>query len=185
MAQSPLLHRAAEVVRAGGVIAYPTEAVYGLGCDPGNTSALERILDIKGRPQGAGFILIAADLAQLEGWITPTPAERERLTARSPMPVTWVVTAGPRASALLTGGRRTLAVRITAHARAAALCRAAGMPLVSTSANVHGRPPARTALTVRRALGSRIDLVVPGPTGGAAKPSEIRLAATGAVLRAG
>jgi L-threonylcarbamoyladenylate synthase len=182
---SPLLRRAARILRAGGVIAYPTEAVFGLGCDPSRASAVQRIVALKGRPQRAGFILVAADLAQLQGWIAPTPTERRRLASRTARPVTWVVTAGPRASRLLTGGRPTVAVRLTAHAVAAALCRAAGMPLVSTSANVHGRPPGRSALAVRRTLGRELDLVVPGATGGLARPTEIRRASTGAVLRRG
>lgn len=185
MTPSPLLRRAARVLRAGGVIAYPTEAVYGLGCDPTCECAVRRILALKGRPQRSGFILVAADLAQLEGWIAPTPAERRRLASRTARPVTWVVTAGPRASRLVTGQRATVAVRLTAHPVASALCRAAGMPLVSTSANVHGRPPGRSALAVRRALGRALDLVVPGATGGLARPTEIRRASTGTVLRRG
>lgn len=185
MEASPLLRRAVRVIQAGGVIAYPTEAVFGLGCDPADERALSRILAIKGRPAGAGFILIAAGLDQLQGWILPTPAEHRRLASRPRQPVTWVVRAGPRAGRLLTGGRATLAVRVTEHPVAAALCAAARMPLVSTSANVHGRPPARSALAVRRQLGARLDLVVPGATGGRLRPSEIRLASSGKVLRAG
>jgi L-threonylcarbamoyladenylate synthase len=180
-----ILRRAAQVLREGGVIAYPTEAVFGLGCDPGCDSAVRRILAIKARPGGAGFILIAADWAQLEGWIAPTPAEEARLLAPADAPITWVVTAGARAPMQVTGGRRTIAVRITRHAVAAALCTAAGMPLVSTSANRHGRRPARSALAARRWFGATIDLVVPGEVGGLAKPTEIRDARSGVVLRGG
>jgi L-threonylcarbamoyladenylate synthase len=183
VAVSPHLRRAARVLRSGGVIAYPTEAVFGLGCDPACRAAVTRIASLKGRPSRAGFILIAAGMGQLDGWIAPTPAEQRRLAQRTSRPVTWVVTAGPRATPALTGGRKTLAIRVTAHPVAAALCRAAAMPLVSTSANIHGRPPARTALAARRRLGRRVDLVVPGATGGHDKPTEIRDARTGAVLR--
>jgi L-threonylcarbamoyladenylate synthase len=179
------LQRAADHVRRGGVIAYPTEAVYGLGCDPAAHPAVERIVRIKGRSAGAGLILIASDLAQLEGWIAPTASERQRLDTHTAEPVTWVVTAGPRAYALLTGGRGTLAVRLTTHPLAAALCRTVAMPLVSTSANRHGRPPARTALMVRRRFGAEVDYVLGGATGGRANPSEIRDARSGAVLRRG
>ncbi len=182
---SPLLRRAVRVLRAGGVIAYPTEAVFGLGCDPSNEQAITRIIRLKGRAASAGLILIAADRTQLRGWIAPTPAEERRLASGTAQPVTWVVTAGPKATACLTGGRRTLAVRITAHPFARALCREAAMPLVSTSANRHGRPPARTALEVRRRLGARIDLVLPGRTGGYRRPSEIRDARRGTVIRPG
>ena len=185
MQASPLLRRAGRLIRQGGVVAYPTEAVYGLGCDPGNEDALQRILAIKGRPVRAGFILIAATLDQLDGWIAPTAAERSRLLSGTRQPVTWVVRAGPRAGRILTGGRATLAVRVTGHPVAAALCLAAKVPLVSTSANRHGRPSAHSALEVRRWLGARLDLVVPGPTGGHPRPTEIRLASTGTVLRRG
>lgn len=185
MEASPLLRRAARIVREGGVLAYPTEAVFGLGCDPGCAPAVERILAIKGRPVASGFILIAASVAQLEGWIAPTPAERRRLESVTAEPVTWVVTAGPRASDVVTGGRPTVAVRVTAHPVAAALCRAAGMPLVSTSANVHGRPPACTALAARRQFGRLLDGVLAGATGGRVRPTEIRDARTGTVLRRG
>jgi L-threonylcarbamoyladenylate synthase len=167
------------------VIAYPTEAVFGLGCDPGCERAVRRILALKGRPARAGLILIAADLAQLQGWIAPTPAERRRLVSRTARPVTWVVTAGPRATTSVTGGRNRIAVRLTMHALARRLCHLADMPLVSTSANRHGRPPARTALAVRRQLGSDLDFVLPGATSGRQRPSEIRDARSGTVLRSG
>ncbi|MCC7257838.1 MAG: Sua5/YciO/YrdC/YwlC family protein [Gammaproteobacteria bacterium] len=185
MTANPLLRRAARVLRAGGIVAYPTEAVYGLGCNPDDEAALRRLIAIKGRSARAGFILIAATAGQLQGWIAPTAAEQRRLASPTRTPVTWVVRAGARAGRLLTGRRATVAVRITTHPVAAGLCRAAGMPLVSTSANYHGRPPARTALGVRRRLGRELDLIVPGPTGGRLRPSEIRLAATGEVLRRG
>lgn len=179
------LRRAARIIREGGVIAYPTEAVFGLGCDPAAEEALLRILAIKQRPAAAGFILIAADWAQLEGWISPTAAERERLLEPAGRPLSWVVRAGPLCTPLLTGDRPTVAVRVTGHPLARALCELADTPIISTSANRHGRPPARSALAARRQLGASVDLVLGGTTGGATRPSEIRDAATGRVLRAG
>lgn len=183
MSYCPRLHRAARIVRDGGVIAYPTEAVFGLGCDPANEAAVRRIIAIKGRSTRAGLILIADCESRLHGWIAPGAGGR--LTAIEDKPITWVVPAGPRANPLVTGGRRSVAVRVTRHAIAAALCRAAGRPLVSTSANFHGRPPARSALAVHRQLGELVDYVLAGATGGARRPSEIRDARTGAVLRRG
>lgn len=179
------VHRAAALLRAGGVVAYPTEGVYGLGCRPDDAAAVDRVLHLKGRPRAAGLILIAADLPQLAGYIAPTAEESARLAGPTPGPVTWVVTAGPKARSFVTGGRPTVAVRLVGHPLAAALCRAAGMPLVSTSANRRGCPPARTGLTARAWFGRRVDAVLGGPTGGAAGPSEIRDAASGRVLRPG
>ena len=100
-----------------------------------------------------------------------------------PGPVTWVLPARAGLDPLLTGGRGSVALRVTAHPVAAALCRAFGGALVSTSANLSGRPPARSAVAVRRALGARVDAVVPGRVGGAGGPSTIRDAITGRTLR--
>ena len=178
------IRHAADVIRAGGVVGYPTEAVYGLGCDPGNDDAVHRILTLKRRRESAGLILIAADARQLIGWIDPTDAESRHLHGGD-AGVTWVVTAGPLTPRWITGGRPTVATRITRHPPAAALCRAADMPIVSTSANRRGRPPARDALGVRRAFGADIDYLLTGPTGGRARPSEIRDARSGVILRDG
>lgn len=178
------LRRAARAVHDGGVIAYPTEGVFGLGCDPECYSAVMRILALKNRPVAAGLILIAADREQLEDWISPADDEARALSGPDEF-VTWVVTAGPRCPDWISGFRPTCAVRITQHPVAAALCREIAMPLVSTSANRSGHPAATSRLAVRRIFGADIDCIVPGETGGAAGASEIRVARTGAVLRAG
>jgi len=183
---APRLRQAGAVLRAGGVIAYPTEGVYGLGCRPDDAAAVAHLLWLKQRPVSAGLILIAASLDQLAGWIDPSPAEERRLRDRSDAPaLTWLTRAGPLTPDWITGGRATVAVRVTRHPVAAGLCRAAGLPLVSTSANRRGKPPARSALAVRAVFGAALDRVVGGATGGARGPSEIRVAATGAVVRAG
>lgn len=179
------LTRAARVLRSGGVVAYPTESVYGLGCNPLDPDAVLRILEMKDRSPRAGLILISDSLERLEPFIEPAAGERRRLAEAGPGPVTWAVSVAPGVPAWLTGGRPTIAVRVTAFAPAAALCREAGFPLVSTSANRGGRPPARSAVQVRRWLGDDVDYVLGGRTGGRPRPSEIRLAASGEVLRAG
>jgi L-threonylcarbamoyladenylate synthase len=177
------LRRAAQVASAGGVIAYPTEAVFGLGCDPDNLKGVLRLLYLKQRRISAGLILIACDYEQLDPWIDPLPEERQRLESETDTAVTWVVKAHPLTPTWVTGGRPTIAVRITRHPGAAALCRYTQTPLISTSANRRGKPPAKSAMTVRRCFGSDVDYVLAGPLGGAAKPSEIRLARTGQILR--
>lgn len=180
------LRRATKVVRSGGVIAYPTESVYGLGCDPLEYSAVERILTIKQRDAAKGVILIASRVQQLLPFMAKLePAVMQKLEASWPGPVTWVVPAVPAIPAWLTGGRETLAVRVTAHPIASALCTACDMALVSTSANRSGLPPARTALEVRARLGVGVDYILPGLVGSSPKPTEIREALTGKVLRAG
>ncbi len=180
------LRAAARAVKAGGLIAYPTEAVYGLGCDPRNEKAVRRLLALKRRSPRKGLILIAADFAQLALFLQPlTEADHARLATTWPGPHTWLIPTRPNTPRWLRGQHDTLAVRVTAHPLAAALCRACGHPLVSTSANFSGRPPARCALAVRRQLGTAIDCLLPGPTGGAARPTEIRDLRTGRRVRGG
>jgi L-threonylcarbamoyladenylate synthase len=176
---------AARCIEAGGILAYPTEAVYGLGCDPWNGDAVQRLLAMKGRPQHKGLILIAASAAQLEPFMEPLDEARMRIVlATWPGPVTWLLPARAGAPDWLTGRYPTLAVRVTAHPLAVALCEAAGSALVSTSANLSDRPPARSPLQVRRALGAQLDLILVGECGNSARPSTIRDGLTGALIRA-
>jgi len=180
------LRMAARSVRAGGVIAYPTEAVYGLGCDPLDGAAVMRLLEIKQRPLAQGLILIGADLAQLSPYAGPVPASvMKRIQTTWPGPVTWLLPAAPGVPYWLCGAHKTIAVRVTAHPIAAALCRAAGYALVSTSANRHRQPAARTALQVERHLGAKLDYILNGAVGPQRRPSEIRDAQSGRVVRPG
>ena len=180
------LRWAVRTLRAGGIVAYPTEAVYGLGCDPFNEDAALRLLAMKGRAMDKGLVLIAANRDQLKPLLRPQGDDAMvPVLATWPGPNTWILPADPRVPVWLTGGGDGIAVRVTAHPLAASLCALFGGPLVSTSANASGRPPARNVLQARRALGSRVDYFLTGPTGGAARPSEIRDARDGRVLRAG
>ncbi|MFB4203294.1 MULTISPECIES: L-threonylcarbamoyladenylate synthase [Arhodomonas] len=179
-------HRlAAAVLDGGGVIAYPTEAVYGLGCDPWQAPAVARLLELKDRPVEKGLILIAADTGQLRDWVTPEALGDPQVNATWPGPVTWILPATGEAAPWITGGRPRIAVRITDHADAAALCRAFGGPLVSTSANPGGAGPARNALRVRTYFDGDVDLVLGGPTGGRARPTTMLRWPDGGVVRHG
>ena len=178
------LRRAARAVAQGGVIAYATEAVFGLGCDPLDESACLRLLALKSRRAGKGMILIGADFEQLKRWLKPLePALMARIASSWPGHVTWLLPADSRVPYWLKGRRQTLAVRVTAHPQASALCRMCGGPLVSTSANRTRGQPARAYFEVRCRLGSELDYVLPGKVGGAAGPSEIRDASSGRVIR--
>jgi L-threonylcarbamoyladenylate synthase len=180
------IDRAARCIVAGGVVAYPTEAVYGIGCLPFDELALDRIIALKRRDAGKGLIVVAATIEQLEPLAELPGGEIGRaLQASWPGPVTWIVPARRDLPPALTGGRETIAVRVSSHPIVARLCRRTGSALVSTSANRSGHPPARSALAVRRALGPALDCVLSGPLGGGARPTEIRDAATGRVLRRG
>lgn len=170
-------------LRRGGLIAYPTESCYGLGCDPRNPRALARLIRLKGRSAAKGLLLIADRFKRLQPFVRPmSAADRARMLKSWPGPVTWVVPASPACSPLLTGGRPTIAVRVTAHPGAARLCRMLGMALVSTSANKSGRKPAKTAAECRRIFGTRVH-VVTGRIGARKHPSTLIDLATGTVLR--
>ena len=179
------IHRAARIVRGGGVIAYPTEAVFGLGCLPRDRRAVARVLAIKRRSWRKGLILIGASLEQLERYVRLPPEPRRTEVLKTwPGPHTWVLDASDETPRWVTGGRPSVAVRVTAHPLAAELCRTVGDALVSTSANVSRRPPHRRLLGLRRDLGRRVDYVLAGPVGGLAAPTAIKDGRSGRQLRA-
>lgn len=176
--------RAADVLLGGGVIAYPTEGVFGLGCLPDDVAAIRRLLDIKQRSASKGLILIAAAPEQLCGWIVD--ADLDRIPAPNPQhPVTWIVRPTGLVPGAVTGDHAGLAVRITSNPVAAAICNVVEMPIISTSANIAGEPVARNAYVLRRKFGHLVDYIVPGECGPATGPSEIRVLESGAVLRQG
>jgi len=178
------IRAAVETLRNGGVIAYPTEAVWGVGCEPQNRRAVERLLSMKRRDWRKGLILIASDPDQLLPYLdVPSRMAWRRATTSWPGPSTWVFPATDFCPAWISGDRDSVAVRVTAHPIARALCAAYDGPIVSTSANRSTEPPARTAAEVRRNLRNRIDFVMPGLLGGLEAPTMIRDAANGHILR--
>ncbi|MEQ1440379.1 Sua5/YciO/YrdC/YwlC family protein [Fontimonas sp. SYSU GA230001] len=177
------LRRAVDALQRGGVIACPTEAVWGLSCDPLHRAACLRLLELKRRDWRKGLILVAARFEDLPSFVElPSNNAMKRATATWPGPATWVFPAAPDAPAWLTGDHDSIAVRVTAHPVLRALCRAFG-PLVSTSANRSGREPARGISEVRLQFGDTLDAIVPGALGGLAKPTTIRDVQTGHILR--
>jgi L-threonylcarbamoyladenylate synthase len=179
------IREAVRQIAAGGIIAYPTETVYGLGCDPFNGPAVLRLLDLKQRRIDQGVILIASEFAQLEPLLLPlSAAVRKRVTGNYPRPVTWVLPCPADIPVWLRGVHTSLAVRITRHPIARALCVCWGGPLVSTSANLHGGRPATTPHQVRRAFCGQLDYLLHGPVGANGRPSEIRDGLSGRILRA-
>lgn len=169
------------------VIAYPTEAVFGLGCDPDSENAVMALLALKRRPVEKGLILIAADYDQLEPYVSDrelSVIQRERMFACWPGPVTFVVPVPPHTPRWLTGQFDSLAIRVSDHPDVQALCRAFGKPLVSTSANLSGQPPCRTVEEVKLQFGPGFP-VLQGETGGRKNPSEIRDVITGELIRQG
>lgn len=188
----PLQHRlrALETLRAGGVVACPTEAVWGYSCDPWNASAVQRVLTLKQRDPDKGLIMVAADESQLAPLLAPLNWRlRERLRAYWPGPFTFLIPDPEHwAPALVKGRSDKIAVRVSAHPTVHALCEAWGAPLVSTSANRQGRPPARTEIQLRHSLAtlenaSLRPYVVAGTTGGQTQPTQILDLLSGKVIR--
>lgn len=178
-----LLHRLRRHLKQGGVIAYPTESCYGLGCDPRNRRAVMKLLRLKGRPQSKGLILIGADFVQLQPYVAPLSDVQMNTIAPSwPGPVTWLLPAARRTPSWLRGAHSSIAVRVSAHPLAARLSRALRMALVSTSANRSGLKPLRSYAACRKSFGSEV-LVVPGLIGKRRRPSTILDLASGGVLR--
>ncbi|NNF40188.1 MAG: L-threonylcarbamoyladenylate synthase [Woeseiaceae bacterium] len=176
------LQRAADVLLGGGIIAYPTEGVFGLGCLPDDPYAVQRLLDLKRRDPSKGLIVIASQVDQLDELIC-LPGKRALPAPDPQYPITWIVPASTQVHPLVRGKHPGLAVRLTSNPVAAALCDAVESAIVSTSANLSGQPTARNRFVLRRQFRARVDFIVPGDCGPARGASEIRDFATGNVLR--
>lgn len=175
--------KAAQEVRAGAVIAYPTEAVWGLGCDPWNEEAVDRLLAIKNRSVDKGLILVADNIRQFDFLFEDFPQEWiDRMSSTWPGPNTWLVPHQNLLPEWVTGVHDTVALRVSDHPQVRDLCSMVG-PLISTSANPQGRPAARTRLRVEQYFRGQIDLILGGQLGGRKNPSVIRDLATGKVIR--
>jgi L-threonylcarbamoyladenylate synthase len=176
---------AVQTMRSGGVIAYPTEAVWGLGCDPWNIDAVDRILDLKQRPMEKGLIVVAGSVEQVRFLLDPLPeAQQQKALSYWPGPYTCLLPDLLHQIPQQVRGRHaSIAVRVSDHPLVQALCNAAGSPLVSTSANPAGRQPARYSWQVRRYFNSGRVRIVPGQLGGYRQPSKIIDIVSGQQLR--
>ena len=186
MSRDLSIHEAATVLQTGGVVAYPTEGVWGLGCDPRDQEAVLRLLAIKQRTVDKGLILIASHLDQLRPFLDIAAMPIDNLAAvlaSWPGPHTWIMPASSDAPQWITGVHAGIAVRISAHAPVIELCNAFGGALVSTSANLSGQPAPRTRMGLDPELLRQVEGVLHGETGGRSAPTVIHDAITGAALR--
>jgi len=180
----PNIRRLRAFLKRGGVIAYATESCFGLGCDPSNRRAVQRILTLKGRPQSKGLILIGADIRQFRRYLAPIPVDlAARLHEWWPGPNTLLLPASKCCPRWLRGNHDTLAVRISAHPTCSRLCHALGMALVSTSANQAGKRPIKDARTCARTFGKHV-LTLRGRIGRRKRPSRIIEPFSGKTFRA-
>ena len=178
------LKRAIDACKKGGVIAYPTEAVFGLGCLPLNEESVNRILKLKDRSIDKGLILVASDMEQLEPFVdfSKTVNNHQSIVASWPGPVTWLIPAKSTTPDWLTGRHTTLAVRVSAHPIVRDLCQKLG-PIVSTSANPSSAEPAKSSQSVRKYFKSEIEYVIPANINNDLSPSEIRDGVSGDIIR--
>jgi L-threonylcarbamoyladenylate synthase len=179
------LQRACEYLTQGKVIAYPTEAVWGLGCDPNNRDAVERIAQLKKREIGKGLILVAANIDQL-GTLLDSLSEEQVATLEAgwPGPVTWLIP-DPRdiIPIWIKGNHQSVAIRVSAHPIVQKLCLEFGSPIVSTSANTGGEQEIRSRLILQQQFASSIDYIVSGELGTQSRTSEIRDLVSGKIIR--
>ena len=170
------LKQAVRCLHQGGVIAYPTEAVWGLGCDPYNQDAVRKLLALKRRPEHKGLILVAASEAQIANLLEPLSETQRRVLQTSwPGPNTWILPDPENLIPAWVKGRFSeVAVRVSAHPLVRALCSEYGGPVVSTSANRSNASPAKTKLNVSAYFGHEVDFILDGELGGLSRPTVIR-----------
>jgi len=173
-------------LKSGGIIAYPTEAVFGLGCDPMDEKATRKLLLLKNRSEQKGLILVAANFAQLQPYLTTlSPVLFDKVTQSWPGPINWLLPVNPSSPKYLRGKFNLQAVRISNHPIVQALCNAFGGAIVSTSANTSRRPAAKTALQVRSYFTNQLDYIVNETVGDQKTPCEIRNSLTDRIIRPG
>ena len=163
-----------QIIQSGGVVAYPTEAVFGLGCDPQNPQAIQKILDLKSRFADKGLILLGSSYEQFTAYIEPlTPQQQDLISTHQVHPTTWVVPSKLGTDTLIRGQFNTLAIRISQHLDSRKLCETVGFPLISTSANPQGEEPAISVEQVVNYFSDQVDAVFDGELGGYSKPSRL------------
>ena len=177
------LNRLSRAIAAGAVIGYPTDTIWGFGCDPRNAASVHRLLRIKRRPVEMGLILLSSRLQYCDPFIRLDPARRAEVETPLATPTTWLIDASEDCPDWIRGRHPTVAIRITDHPLIAGLCDRLQLPLVSTSANRSGQATVRSALQMQRQFGDELDAIVTGYETGSGKPSEIKSLASGKLFR--
>lgn len=173
-------------LQSGELIVYPTEAVWGIGCDPTNETAIQKLLKAKQRPLEKGVIIIASEYQQIKPFIKEddiSTEQKEKIMASWPGPYTWLLPASEQVSAMLTGGSELIAVRVTTHPTVRRICNEFNGPIISTSANKTGQPTPEQLLEIKTIFAEQVKVYVDEPLGGNSKPSKIINGLTGQVIR--
>jgi L-threonylcarbamoyladenylate synthase len=178
----PRISDAVEILRKGGTVVYPTETVYGIGCDPINRSACERIQQMKKRVNYKTLLLISCDIEQVEKTLGKLNETGSRLAQVFwPGPLTMVIRPEKEMPDYLYGISSGIAVRVTSHPIASELAREFGAPIISTSANLTGDPPIVTYEDALELFGSEADIILKNPEPLHGKPSTVVDVTTGSI----
>ncbi len=178
------IYQASQILHSSGVIAYPTETVWGIGCDPQQPSALSRVIELKNRDAKKGLILIAGKIEQFDFLLHDLPQEQYiKLQNSWPGAVTWLVPHNNRVHPLIHGQFSTVAIRVSSHKMVEQLCEEFGGPIVSTSANLAGQSTIKNAIQAHKFLGHDLDFILQGSLGNVSNPSRIIDLKSGRILR--
>jgi len=172
MASDFSIRHAASIIRQGGVIAYPTDTIYGLGCNPFNPDAIELINHIKQRPLDKQFILLASHLDQVKSLIQLSNAQEQTIT-QSTQATSWIIKADKKTPLWLIDKNHTVTIRISSHSNVKRLCNILGHPIISTSANISGKTPARNALDLHKYFHHLVDKILVSDQKQSSKSSKI------------
>lgn len=181
---SSQIKQAVHILKQGGIIAYPTEAVFGLGCLPENIEAIKKLLKLKNRQEDKGLILLASEFSQLASYLCPVDETvLQKIQSTWPGPSTWILPTPLKTSRLLKGNFDTIAVRISAHPIVREICAQCQSPIISTSANITGKSMSYNVSDVQQHFQDKLDYILDGPLGDSNKPSVIKDAITDEVIR--
>ena len=167
----------------GGTIAYPTESIYGLGCDPKNKDAVNKLLMIKNRSLDMGLILLGSSTRGIDSWLKISNQQKQTLLMPTKKPTTYLVPVTHKAPRWIIGKHSSLALRISTMPIIKTLNEILGCPIVSTSANSHGKQPLQTKEQVQKEFSEVLDYIVEGDCGRFIKPSTIIDIVTGKEIR--
>ena len=172
MASDFSIRHAAHVINSGGIIAYPTDTIYGLGCDPYDADAVARLSDIKSRSALKQFILLAGHIEQIKAFVDLTEDQQQKITQNKEA-TSWVIKANKHTPAWLLNKDKTVTIRLSKHSDVKKLCHILGHAIISTSANLSGQRPARNALELHQRFHSSIDKIMASNEKLTARPSKV------------
>jgi len=182
MPENSQIQQAVNIIRSGGIISYPTESVFGLGCDPLNETAVNRILQLKKRSVDKGLIIVASNLEQLDSYIEISTEEEQKILNEK-ADTTWLVKKSPLTPIWVSGKHEKVAIRVSKHPLIIKLCQSLKQPLISTSANPSGSAPATTNQQSNHYFSKNVDLYIDYQSERSGQPTQIKDITTDVIVR--